>query len=29
MQYGPFYSSENALGIIMGTGNVGRGLRSR
>jgi hypothetical protein len=23
MQFGPFYSAENAVGMIIGTGNVG------
>jgi len=29
MLFGPFYSSENALGIVMGTGNVGKSLKYR
>eukprot|EP00743_Colponemidia_sp_Colp-15_P002319 GILK01002514.1.p1 GENE.GILK01002514.1~~GILK01002514.1.p1 ORF type:complete len:898 (+),score=135.65 GILK01002514.1:39-2696(+) len=28
-QFGPFYSTENAVGVVMGTGNVGDYLRSR
>ena len=27
--YGPFYSSENAIGMIIGTGNVGAYLSNR
>lgn len=29
MRFGPFYSSENAVGIILGTGNVGSHLANR
>lgn len=29
MQYGPFYSSDNSLGLIMGTGNIGKSLKYR
>lgn len=29
MKFGPFYSTENSVGIIMGTGNVGKYLASR
>eukprot|EP01017_Pseudomicrothorax_dubius_P026780 TRINITY_DN3020_c0_g1_i4.p1 TRINITY_DN3020_c0_g1~~TRINITY_DN3020_c0_g1_i4.p1 ORF type:complete len:750 (-),score=167.04 TRINITY_DN3020_c0_g1_i4:24-2273(-) len=28
-QFGPFYSTENSLGIVMGTGNVGQFLTSK
>lgn len=29
MNFGPFYSTENSLGLIMGTGNVGKYLANR
>lgn len=29
MKFGPFYSTESAIGIIMGTGNVGKFLANR
>ena len=28
-KFGPFYTSENAVGIILGTGNVGYHLANR
>lgn len=29
MNYGPFYSTESSVGIVMGTGNVGQYLSNR
>jgi hypothetical protein len=29
MQYGPFYSTQNSVGVIIGTGNVGTYLSYR
>ena len=29
MQFGPFYSTTNSLGVIIGTGNVGKYLLNR
>ena len=29
MNFGPFYSTENSIGILMGTGNTGKFLSNR
>lgn len=29
MQYGPVYSTENSIGLIIGTGNIGQFLENR
>ena len=29
MRFGPFYTNANAVGLVMGTGNVGKYLSSR